>query len=161
MAGSQETFNKREKEKKRLKKRLDKQKKSASRKENSQGGSPDSMIAYVDEYGRITDVPQDPSARKKVDVSSIKIGVAKREDEEVEAVRKGRVEFFNTTKGFGFIKELDSQEKFFVHVNGLIEEIAEGDLVQFELERTFKGMNAIRVKKAQATPPPPPPPVAV
>jgi cold shock CspA family protein len=147
MAGSQETFNKREKEKKRLKKRQDKQKKLANRKENAQGGGPENMIAYVDEYGRITDVPQDPSARKKVDASSIQIGVAKREEEEVQTIRKGRVEFFNTTKGFGFIKELDTQEKFFVHVNGLIDEIAESDMVTFELERTFKGMNAIRVKK--------------
>jgi cold shock CspA family protein len=154
MAGSQETFNKREKEKKRLKKRLDKQKKLANRKENSQGNSPENMIAYVDEYGRITDVPQDLSARKKVDVNSIRIGVAKREDEEIQAIRKGRVEFFNTTKGFGFIKDAESQEKFFVHVNGLLEEIAEGDMVIFELERTFKGMNAIRVKKEPKVIPP-------
>jgi cold shock CspA family protein len=146
MAGSQETFNKREKEKKRLKKRQDKQKKLANRKENSQTGS-GSMIAYVDEYGRITDTPPDPSTREKVDPSTIRIGTAKKEEEEILSIRKGRVEFFNTSKGFGFIKDSESQEKFFVHVNGLLEAIAEGDNVIFELERTFKGMNAIRVKK--------------
>jgi cold shock CspA family protein len=147
MAGSQETFNKKEKEKKRLKKRLEKQKKVANRKANSQDG-PGNMIAYVDEYGRISDTPPNPSNRQKVDVDSIKIGVAKRTaEDDIPAVRTGKVEFFNTQKGFGFIKELDTQEKFFVHVNGLLEEIKEMDLVTFELERTFKGMNAIRVKK--------------
>ena len=136
MASSQETYNKRDQEKKRLKKRLDKQQKVAARKANSQGGGLENMIAYVDEYGNITDTPPDPSTRRKIDAGSIEIGV-----------RKGRVEFFNHTKGFGFIKELDSQEKYFVHVNGLTEEVKEGDTVSFELERGFKGMSAVRVKK--------------
>ena len=80
---------------------------------------------------------------------SIEIGVPKREAIEVPAIRKGRVEFFNHSKGFGFIKESDSQEKFFVHVNSLTEEIKEGDIVTFELERGFKGMSAIRVNKVK------------
>ena len=148
MAGSQETFNKRDKEKKRLKKRLDKQQKLAERKANAQGGGSESMIAYVDEFGRLTDTPPDPANRKKVDAGSIEIGVPKREVLEANAIRKGRVEFFNHSKGFGFIKETDSQEKYFVHVNGLLEEVKEGDIVIFELERGFKGMSAVRVKKA-------------
>jgi cold shock CspA family protein len=148
MAGSQETYNKRDQEKKRLKKRLDKQKKIAERKANSQGGGPESMIAYVDENGQLTDTPPNPANRKKIDAGSIIIGVQKRELVEAAAIRKGKVEFFNSSKGFGFIKELDTQEKYFVHVNGLLEEIKEGDLVTFELERGAKGMNAIRVKKA-------------
>ena len=147
MASSQETYNKREQEKKRLKKRLDKAQKQAERKANPSGGGLDNMIAYVDEYGNITDTPPDPSTRKRIDASSIEIGVPKREMVETPSVRKGRVEFFNHSKGFGFIKEQDSQEKFFVHANGLLEEIKEGDTVTFELERGFKGMSAVRVKK--------------
>jgi cold shock CspA family protein len=147
MASSQETYNKRDQEKKRLKKRLDKQQKIADRKANPQGGGLDNMMAYVDEYGNITDTPQDPASRKKIDAGSIEIGVPKRETVETPSVRKGRVEFFNHSKGFGFIKESDSQEKFFVHVNNLIDEIKEGDMVTFELERGFKGMSAIGVKK--------------
>lgn len=146
MASSQETYNKRDKEKKRLKKRLDKEQKTAERKANAQSGG-GNMIAYVDEYGQLSDTPPDPSNRRKVDASSIEIGVPKREAIEAMAVRTGRVEFFNTSKGFGFIKENDSQEKFFVHVNNLSEEVKEGDVVTFEIERTFKGMNAVRVKK--------------
>lgn len=147
MASSQETFNKRDKEKKRLKKRLDKQKKQEERKANSPGGGLENMIAYVDENGQITDTPQNLTNRKKVDAESIQIGVPKREAEEAPSIRKGRVEFFNDSKGFGFIKELDTQEKYFVHVNGLIDEIKENNIVTFELERGLKGMNAVRVKK--------------
>ena len=147
MASSQETFSKREKEKKRLKKRLDKQAKLAERKANSPGGGLDNMIAYVDENGRITDTPPDPSNRTKVNPDTIRISIQKREIEEANAIRKGRVEFFNSSKGFGFIKDVDTQEKFFVHVNSLTEEIREGDTVTFEAERSFKGMNAVRVKK--------------
>jgi cold shock CspA family protein len=149
MASSQETFNKREKEKKRLKKRLDKQKKGEQRKANAQGGGLENMMAYVDENGRITDTPQNPSDRKKIDVESIRIGVPKREELEVTSIRKGRVDFFNSSKGFGFIKETDTQERYFVHVNGLTEEIKENDVVTFEIERSFKGMNAVNVKKVK------------
>jgi len=147
MSGSQETFNKRDKEKKRLKKRLDKQQKIADRKANSRGGGFENMIAYVDENGQITDSQPDPANRKNIDAGSIEIGVPKRETVEISTVRKGKVEFFNTSKGFGFIKELDTQEKYFVHVNSLSEEIKENDMVTFEVERSFKGLNAIRVKK--------------
>lgn len=150
MGKSQETFNKKEKEKKRLKKRLDKQKKKEERKANQEDGGNsglDSMIAYVDENGNITDTPPDPTKKTKINAKNIEIGVPKREKEEVETVKKGRVDFFNESKGFGFIKEQDSQEKYFVHVNGLIDEVAEGDLVSFELEKGMKGMNAVKVQK--------------
>jgi cold shock CspA family protein len=147
MAGSQESFNKKDKEKKRLKKRLDKKQKLANRKANSQSGGNKNMIAYVDEDGRITDTPPNPADKKMIDPDSIKIGVPKREKEETPTIRNGKVDFFDTSKGFGFIKELDTQERFFVHVKGLLEEIREGDLVMFEIERGLKGMNAVSVKK--------------
>jgi cold shock CspA family protein len=152
MASSQETYNKRDKEKKRLKKRLDKQQKQADRKANSQGGGFENMIAYVDENGRLSDTPPNPANKKKIDAGSIEIGVPKREVLEATAIRKGKVEFFNNSKGFGFIKELETEEKYFVHVNGLLEEIKETDMVTFELERGFKGMSAVRVKKVQEIP---------
>jgi cold shock CspA family protein len=146
MAKSQDTYNKKEKEKKRLKKRLEKQARKEERKANSGGGALESMMAYVDEDGNITDTPPDPTKKKKVNAKSIEIGVPKREKEKVDPIHKGRVEFFNDSKGFGFIKELDTDEKFFVHVNGLIDDIQENDKVTFELERGMKGMNAVRVK---------------
>lgn len=147
MAKSQQTFNKKEKEKKRLKKRLDKQQKQEERKANSKGSKLEDMMAYVDENGNITDTPPDPTKKKKINPKSIEISVPRREKGEAISIRKGRVDFFDDTKGFGFIIELDTQEKYFVHVNGLTEEIKENDRVSFELEKGLKGLNAVRVKK--------------
>ncbi|MDA9262116.1 cold shock domain-containing protein, partial [Flavobacteriales bacterium] len=53
----------------------------------------------------------------------------------------------NDEKGFGFIKEDETNEKYFVHVSSLSEEVVENDKVQFELEQGMKGLNAVRVKK--------------
>ena len=147
MAKSQESINKKEKETKRFKKQKDKLLKSEERKKNSQGGGLDNMIAYVDENGNLTSTPPDPSKKKVIDVESIQIGVSKRTEDDVPAIRKGRIDFYNDQKGFGFIKEIGTQEKYFVHVNGLLDEVKEGDTVTFELERGLKGMNAVRVKK--------------
>ncbi|MEN9570220.1 MAG: hypothetical protein RL172_1451 [Bacteroidota bacterium] len=58
----------------------------------------------------------------------------------------GTVKFFNTEKGFGFIKHDDSNKETFVHVSGLINNIKEGDKVEFELQEGRKGMNAVNVK---------------
>ena len=49
------------------------------------------------------------------------------------------------SKGFGFIVDAVNQEKYFCHVSGLIDTIAENDNVSFELEKGAKGMNAVRV----------------
>lgn len=157
MAKSQETFGKKEKEKKRLKKRQDKQAKREERKSNSSGGDLESMLAYVDEFGNITDTPPNPVKKQVIDASTIEIGVPKRLKDDEAEIRTGRVEFFNDSKGFGFIKETGTQEKYFVHANGLLEPIKEGDVVSFDLERGMKGMNAIQVKKHKVEKPTPPP----
>ena len=59
---------------------------------------------------------------------------------------QGKVKFFNTTKGFGFIVEDGTSNEHFVHVSGLIDQINEGDAVEFELKEGRKGMNAVNVK---------------
>ncbi len=61
-------------------------------------------------------------------------------------MKKGTVKFFNGAKGFGFIIEEESKEEYFVHVSGLIDEIREGDEVEFELKEGRKGLNAVNVK---------------
>jgi len=61
-------------------------------------------------------------------------------------MNKGTVKFFNETKGFGFIKEDDTNKEHFVHVSGLIDEINEGDEVEFELTEGKKGLNAVNVR---------------
>ncbi len=147
MAKSQQSFNKAEKEKKKAKKKKEKLKRKEERKANAVGGNLDDMMAYVDEFGNITDTPPDPTTKKKIAAEDIVIGVAKKEDVYIDPIRKGRVDFFNDSKGFGFIKETGTGESFFVHINGCEYQIQEGDMVQFELEKGMKGMNAVRVKK--------------
>jgi cold shock protein len=61
---------------------------------------------------------------------------------------KGTVKFFNESKGFGFIKEENTQKDYFVHSSGLKETISENDQVTFDLEMGKKGLNAVNVKLA-------------
>ncbi len=63
-------------------------------------------------------------------------------------MNKGKVKFFNNAKGFGFIKDNDSDKEYFVHVSGLVNEIKEGDEVTFELQEGKKGLNAVNVRIA-------------
>ena len=61
-------------------------------------------------------------------------------------MKKGTVKFFNETKGFGFITDEDTNEEYFVHVSGLVDEIRENDEVEYELSEGRKGLNAVNVK---------------
>jgi CspA family cold shock protein len=63
-------------------------------------------------------------------------------------MNKGKVKFFNESKGYGFIKDVESEKEYFVHVSGLIDEINENDDVTFELQEGKKGLNAVNVKLA-------------
>lgn len=149
MGKSQETFSKKEKEKKRLKQRQEKEEKMEDRKANAKKGkSLDEMMAYIDENGNISSTPPDPRKKKVFKQEDMQIGVPKQEPgEEEDVVRSGVVSFFNDTKGFGFIKDLKSQESVFIHVNQLQEPIKENDKVTFEVEMGPKGPSAVRVKK--------------
>lgn len=149
MAKSQVTFNKIEKEKKRLKKREEKQKKKDARKAEAKENPQGIQFAYVDFNGNLTDTPPDPAMREKVEAETIELGIPKKEDrgEEEPTNKEGKVSFFDHSKGFGFILDSINQEKYFVHVSGTLEDIEENDKVTYELERGQKGMNAVRVKK--------------
>ena len=61
-------------------------------------------------------------------------------------MKNGTVKFFNDSKGFGFIIDEETKSEYFVHVSGLIDEIKEGDAVEFELKEGKKGLNAVNVK---------------
>lgn len=145
-----ETFSKKEKEKQRQKKRKDKAEKKEERKANaSNGRNLDEMMAYVDENGNITSHPPDPRKRREVDAEDVQIGTMKQEKAApVDVIRQGVVTFFNTSKGYGFIKDLQNQDSIFVHINGLVDSVGELDNVTFEITMTPKGPNAVNVKKA-------------
>jgi len=61
-------------------------------------------------------------------------------------MNKGTVKFFNESKGFGFITEEGTNKEHFVHISGTIDEIREGDEVEFDLQEGNKGLNAVNVK---------------
>lgn len=148
MSKSQNTFNKKELEDKKQKKKQEKQQKKEERKANAdKRKSMDDMIAYVDEYGNITSVPPDPTKRSKVNAEDIQVGISRKGNNDVvEEGRRGTVTFFNTSKGYGFIKDSKTQESIFVHINGLLNPIKENDKVTFETEMGQKGPMAVRVK---------------
>ncbi|CAN5709664.1 cold shock domain-containing protein [soil metagenome] len=152
MAKSQETWNKKEREKKKQKSKQDKQEKKLERKQNAgtEGKSLDDMMAYIDENGNITSTPPDPTKKRKViNAEDIEVGVPKqRPVDPADLIRKGTVSFFNESKGYGFIQDLQSQERVFVHVNGLTEAIKENNKVTFEVEMGPKGPSAVNVKLA-------------
>lgn len=148
MGRSQETSSKKEKEKKKLKKKQEKELRKKERKAGSEKGkSFEDMLVYVDEYGHLTDTPPDPTKKVEIDPEDIEISVSKKEDlGPIDPTRYGTVTFFNSSKGYGFIKDRDSQESIFVHINGMEDDVDEGDKVTFETEMGMKGLNAVKVK---------------
>lgn len=144
MAKSQTTFSKREKEKKRLSKRVEKQKKKEIRKNNPVNGL-DDMIAYVDQNGVISDTPPEFANKNDIKLSDIEISIPRKDSMEIDEFKRGVVDFFNSEKGFGFIKEIGSNNSYFVHINSTLEDIKEGNLVKFKTEKGPKGVNAIEV----------------
>lgn len=147
MGRSQETFNKKNVKNNKEKKKKEKEKKRLERKENDKPTSLDDMIAYVDENGMITSTPPDPTKKNIVDSESILISIPKQEEAgEQDPIRKGTVTYLNESKGFGFIKDAQTQESVFVHVKNVLEEIKEGNLVTYEVEMGVKGPTATQVK---------------
>ena len=61
-------------------------------------------------------------------------------------MKEGTVKFFNDSKGYGFIKDTETEKEYFVHVSGLIDEVRQDDEVTFELQEGKKGINAVNVK---------------
>lgn len=135
------SVGKRENEKKRIAKREEKLKK----KEAKTKSSLDDMIAYVDENGVISSTPPAENIKKEeINVEEIMIATPKKEDEG-PVILRGRVEFFNESRGFGFIKNLSGVDKYFFHVNNVVGNISENNIVTFDLERGVKGMNAVNI----------------
>lgn len=64
-------------------------------------------------------------------------------------MKQGTVKFFNQAKGFGFVRDEETSQEYFVHVTGLIDEVRENDRITFELKDGRKGLNAINVRLAE------------
>lgn len=148
MGRSRETYSKKEVRNKKEKKRKDKEQKRLARKEEKEkkGGFED-MIAYVDENGVITSTPPDPTRkRKEIAIEDIEISVSKTESiEDSDELRQGKLISFNESKGYGFIRDSETEMTLFVHVNDFLTDIKLDDKVSFKAEKGKKGPVAVNV----------------
>jgi cold shock CspA family protein len=147
MSRSQETYGKKEVRKKNEKKRKEKEEKRARKKSEGKKSSFNDMIAYVDEYGKLTSTPPDPEKKEVIIAENIELKITKNNPETApDFIRKGMVTFFNESKGYGFIRDLESHQSVFVHVNNLLEPVEENNIVTFEIGKGPKGPSAMKVK---------------
>lgn len=146
MAKSKETYNKKDKQQRRLKHKQDKKQKQEERRANAKKGkSLEDMLAYVDENGNLTDTPPDPRNKSIVNAHDIQIGIPA--GNQRDYTRTGFVHFYNEEKGFGFIIDDMSHQKVFFHNSNLTAPVKQSDKVIFETEMSNKGMIALNVKK--------------
>jgi cold shock CspA family protein len=139
--------NKRELEKKREQKRKEKQKRKEVRKANSLGGSFENMIAYVDQNGVISSTPPAPDSKEEINAENIAVSIPPKPKME-DVLLRGRVEHFNREKGYGFIKDIGSIEKYFFHIGDAFPNITEGNIVSFGLAKGHRGLNAVKITLA-------------
>ena len=152
MAKSQETYSKKERNKKKLQKRREKE---LQREERRQAGPANSnledMLAYVDENGNLTTTPPEKKKKKtEIKPEEIAVSVPKLEsiEEDPDQEYTGVVTYFNHEKGFGFIEEATTKERVFVHINDLKEEVTEQNRVTFTVITTPRGKQAENVKRS-------------
>jgi len=147
-----ETWNKKERERNKQKKRKEKIEKRQEKKLANKGSHDlESMLAYVDENGNLSSKPMDPGKRVSINAEDIKISVPQqRELLPEDLIQVGIVTLFKTDKGYGFIKNPETQESYFFHVNSLIDPVNENNKVSFEIEKGPKGLSAVNVRMVRA-----------
>jgi cold shock CspA family protein len=146
-----EYFSKRDREKKKQHTRKEKDEKMRQRKEASRNGnSLADMMAYVDENGNLTSIPQDPKRKRDYSIDGIQIGVPKATDlNSNEVYEEGVVTFFNEEKGYGFIRDGRTKQSVFVHHKQLLVPIQINDKVRFLIAKGMKGPEATEVSIVQ------------
>jgi cold shock CspA family protein len=147
-----ETWNKKERERNKQQKKKEKLERRQEKKLAPKGSHDlESMLAYVDENGDLSSKPADPRKRitinaEDIDITSNRPTAANAEDQ----VQVGVVTLFKTDKGYGFIKNLDTQDSYFFHINSLIDQVKENNKVSFEVEKGPKGLSAVNVRVVRA-----------
>jgi cold shock CspA family protein len=148
MARSKQSSQKGEREKKKKRNLQEKEEKKALRKANSNKGKGfDSMIAYMDHNGQLTDTPPDPKLKVEIKAEDIQLGPQTILREAVSDLRTGRIAIYNADRRFGFIKDGITQEKIFFHISQASYEVKEGDSVSYEISHGLKGTVATNVTK--------------
>jgi cold shock CspA family protein len=145
MGRSQETSNKKEVRTRKEKKRKEKEQKRIKKKSEGKTSFND-MIAYVDEFGKITSTPPDLNNKIEIAAENIDLSAKKNSHSTPDFVQKGIVVTFNDSKGYGFIRDTKSGQSIFVHATNILEPIKEKDIVSFETGKGPKGLTAMKVK---------------
>lgn len=135
-------------ERKGKEKKKEKKDKAELKKQRKADGLKQEEFLYMDEDGNLTPVKPDPNAKKKeISLESIEVSVPKKVDTGENMFEKeGKVKFFNTEKGYGFIVDKLSGDSFFVHMDNLLDKIKDNDLVVFEIGTGNRGPVAIKVR---------------
>ena len=105
-----------------------------------------SKHGYLDANGNFVDTPPDDTEKTEVDETSIQISTPKSAPIDMDAVREGKVTFFNDQRGYGFIEENGTQEKFYVHISQTTIVLKIGHKVKFQIEKGDRGFNAVNVQ---------------
>jgi cold shock CspA family protein len=150
MGRTHETSGKKEIAKKKKEKQREKAERKVQRQSNAvKAKGLEHMMAYVDENGNLTSVPPDPRRKKEIRAEDISLEASGNNSTETSSLKHGTVTFFDISKGFGFIKDNDTPNSYFVHNNDLAVPIKERDRVVFEVAKGQRGMKAIMVRKQE------------
>lgn len=147
-----ETFNKKERNKKKLQKRREKEQKRDEKRHEASNSSNnlEDMFAYVDENGNLSTTPPDHTRVKAVALEDIMISTPKDEPTDPNALPIGRISYFDASKGYGFITNEKNQERIFVHVSQLADPsitLNTGDQVEYIATKGPRGPQAELVRK--------------
>jgi cold shock CspA family protein len=139
------SFHKKDIEKSKQQKKKEKLQRKEERRQQGTSSFED-MIAYVDANGIIVDEPPLHTRKDEIAIEDIEVSIPRSEEVEEAGEPTGRVDFYDEGRGFGFIKEKGSVNKYFFHKSNAEPGIQEDNMVTFRLERGPKGMNAVDVK---------------
>lgn len=141
-----ESWNKKEREKKKRQNAKEKQERKLERKENTKNGNNlEDMLAYVDENGFLESAPPDKSARVEINAEDIVLGIPKMEDQE-ERREEGIVTYYNDEKGYGFIRDNRTKQSVFFHKKQLTGNVNLQTKVSFVITKGLKGPEAQEVQ---------------
>ena len=102
-------------------------------------------FVYVDHLGNFRDTPPDPEEKEEVNLESIQISTSKKIDSNEKVT--GKVTFYDPEKGFGFLKNTETQDSYFFHFSECKDTLGVGDKVEFDTVRGEKGLNAVKINK--------------
>ncbi len=149
MGRSQETANKKEREKQRARKQQEKRENAGEKaKQRKKGRSPNDMIAYLDENGNISSTPPIQEKRESIQPgrNSGQVFPNRKKDSRPQQ-GPALASYYNLVKGFSPIIDDESKQQVFVHNSQLSGTISENDRVQFEIENSIKGPSAVNLSK--------------